>query len=204
MIDILKAISQTSVPNLMIGLGCVLVLLAFVRRIGTQIELPESRQRMAAVAGIAFLLAGIALSVAPQFGPTVAAPPIGRTPPGAATADARADPAEGAARRVERIRFEPGASSRLVAGRLAAAGIVEYRLGAAAGQTMEVDLDSDSSDLLFKVLQPGSATALFVGTNDGAAFRGTLPSGGDYAVEVLRRDGAAGTASYTISFVIID
>jgi hypothetical protein len=204
MIDILKAVSQTSVPNLMIGLGCVLVLLAFVRKIGTQIELPENRQRMAAVAGIAFLLAGIGLSVVPQVGGMIAVPTPGRSPPGAATADARADTPAGPARRVERIRFERGTSSKLVTDRLAAPGIVEYRLGAAAGQTMEVHVSSDNSDLFFKVLQPGSGAALFVGTNDGAAFRGTLPSGGDYAVEVRRRDDAAGTATYTISFVITD
>jgi hypothetical protein len=67
MLDILKALSETSVPNLLMGLGGILLLLAFVQKVGTHIELPEKRQRVAAVVGTFLLLTGISVTLAPHL-----------------------------------------------------------------------------------------------------------------------------------------
>ena len=67
MIEVLKAISETSVPSLLMGLGGVLLLLAFVQKIGTQIELPESRQRVAAIVGALLLALGTGVAVVPHL-----------------------------------------------------------------------------------------------------------------------------------------
>lgn len=68
MLDILKALSETSVPTLLMGLGGILLLLAFVQKIGTQIELPEKRQRAAALTGVVLLGLGVLVTVAPHMG----------------------------------------------------------------------------------------------------------------------------------------
>jgi putative Ca2+/H+ antiporter (TMEM165/GDT1 family) len=63
--SILKAIEtlqRTPVPNLLIILGGVFLLLAFVGRIGATIEMPPSRQKLAGIVGALFLIAGIVVS----------------------------------------------------------------------------------------------------------------------------------------------
>lgn len=67
MLDVLKTLSATSVPNVLMGLGAVLILLAFVEKIGTHIELPAKRQRIAAITGAAFLFLGIGVTLAPHL-----------------------------------------------------------------------------------------------------------------------------------------
>ncbi len=67
MLDVLKTLSGTSVPNVLMGLGAVLVLLAFVEKIGTHIELPAKRQRLAAFVGVLLLTAGIGVTALPHL-----------------------------------------------------------------------------------------------------------------------------------------
>lgn len=67
MLDILKTLSATSVPNVLMGLGAVLILLAFVEKIGTHIELPAKRQTLAAITGVTLLFAGIGVTLAPHL-----------------------------------------------------------------------------------------------------------------------------------------
>ena len=67
MLDLLKALSGTSVPSLLMGLGGILLLLSFVQKIGTHIELPVQRQKLAAITGSVLLCLGIAVTVAPTL-----------------------------------------------------------------------------------------------------------------------------------------
>jgi hypothetical protein len=82
---------------------------------------------------------------------------------------------------------------------------VDYRLGAATGQTMEVTLKSSNRFIYFNVLPPGDETAIFIGSTSGNHFAGTLPTNGDYTVRVYLMRNAARrneTASYSIDFKI--
>lgn len=67
MFEVLKEVGGTSVPNILMGLGGLFLILAFVRRIGTTLELPPERQRSAALTGIVLLLAGIGITVMPHL-----------------------------------------------------------------------------------------------------------------------------------------
>jgi hypothetical protein len=61
----IEALQGTSVPNLLILVGGVFLLLAFVGKIGATIELPQHRQKWAGLIGAAFLTMGIILSSVP-------------------------------------------------------------------------------------------------------------------------------------------
>lgn len=67
MLDVLKTLSATSVPNILMGLGAVLILLAFVEKIGSHIELPARRQKTAAIVGVLLLTLGIAVTAIPHL-----------------------------------------------------------------------------------------------------------------------------------------
>jgi hypothetical protein len=61
----IEALQGTSVPNLLILVGGVFLLLAFVGKIGATIELPQHRQKWAGLIGALFLTTGIILSSVP-------------------------------------------------------------------------------------------------------------------------------------------
>ena len=67
MLDVLKTLSATSVPNVLMGLGAVLILLAFVEKIGSHIELPAKRQKSAAIVGVLLLTLGVAVTAIPHL-----------------------------------------------------------------------------------------------------------------------------------------
>ncbi len=64
-LEILKILQHTKIPNLLVILGFVFLLIAFVGRIGTIIELPRERQKWAGLIGGIFLLFGIGLFALP-------------------------------------------------------------------------------------------------------------------------------------------
>ena len=86
--------------------------------------------------------------------------------------------------RVERIQFKTGADGAAINNRIKGDEIVDYLLGAQAGQTMNVTLQSDNGANYFNVLPPGSQAAIAIGANLGNAWTGTLPVDGDYTVRV--------------------
>jgi hypothetical protein len=98
----------------------------------------------------------------------------------------------------QRVQFARGASSATLKGD----AIHDYVLGANAGQTMHVALQTSSTSAYFNVLPPGSDAALFVGSTSGNQWTGTLPADGEYRVRVYlmrsagRRNAAA---AYTLS-----
>ncbi|MGB9437108.1 MAG: hypothetical protein WCB15_04140, partial [Desulfobacterales bacterium] len=60
--------------------------------------------------------------------------------------------------------------------------IVDYLLGAKAGQTMRVTLKTNNGANYFNLLPPGSIAAIAIGANLGNEWTGTLPVDGDYTV----------------------
>jgi hypothetical protein len=65
-IDLLQALTKTPAPAILTILGALLLVLAFVNKIGNIIDLPKSREKLAAIVGIAFLIIGIGLFLVPS------------------------------------------------------------------------------------------------------------------------------------------
>lgn len=103
---------------------------------------------------------------------------------------------------VKRISFAAGTSSATVKSSISGDKIVDYRLGAKAGQTMSVKLKTGNLSNYFNVLPPGSDAAIAIGANLGNEWTGTLPVDGDYTVRVyLMRNAARRNekANYTLT-----
>jgi hypothetical protein len=100
----------------------------------------------------------------------------------------------------KRVQFAHGSSSATVKGVLKGDEIHDYVIGAKAGQTMNVSLQTSSTSAYFNVLPPGSEAALFIGSTSGNQ-PGTLPADGDYRVRVylMRSARRNETANYTVS-----
>ena len=93
--------------------------------------------------------------------------------------------------RQERVTFAKGASSATIKGQLKGDTTVDYRVRAAAGQTITVALEPSNRSNYFNVLPPGSTdVAMYVGQT-GEGFTGMLPADGDYLVRVYLMRSAA-------------
>jgi len=93
--------------------------------------------------------------------------------------------------RKERVSFEKGASSATLEGKIRGYEIVDYLVGASAGQTIAVSLQGSNGSNYFNVLPPGSTdVAMHVG-QDGQPYTGTLPDDGDWVVRVYLMRNAA-------------
>lgn len=101
------------------------------------------------------------------------------------------------------VHFAKGASSATLKGTLKGYQIVDYKLGARAGQTMSVSLTTTNGAQYFNVLPPGSQdTAIFVGSTSGDEWTGTLEADGSYTVRLYLMRSAARrneSASYTLT-----
>jgi hypothetical protein len=90
------------------------------------------------------------------------------------------------------LRFAKGASSATVKGSLKGDQTIDYKVGARAGQTMNVTLKSSNGSNYFNVLPPGSNdVAVFVGSTDGNQWTGTLAADGTYTIRVYLMRSAA-------------
>lgn len=87
--------------------------------------------------------------------------------------------------REQPVHFHAGASSATLSGRIKGYEAVDYRLGAKAGQTMNVTMQTDSDANYFNVLPPGSDAAIGRGDNTGNAWTGTLPVDGTYTLSLI-------------------
>lgn len=76
-----EALRSTPIPHLLIILGGVFLLLAFVGKIGGTIEMPPTRQKWAGLVGVLFLILGITLSIATPAKPPSPPVPAVTTPP---------------------------------------------------------------------------------------------------------------------------
>jgi hypothetical protein len=104
--------------------------------------------------------------------------------------------------RKERIQFKKGAAAAAIKGRIKGYETVDYLLGANAGQTMQVALQTSNGANYFNVLPPGSDAAIAIGSNLGNKWTGTLPVDGDYTVRVFLMRSAARrneTADFTLT-----
>jgi hypothetical protein len=104
--------------------------------------------------------------------------------------------------RKERVQFKKGAVTASIKSRIKGYETVDYLLGAKAGQTMRVDLQTNNGANYFNVLPPGSDAAIAIGSTLGSTWTGTLPVDGDYTVRVYLMRSAARrneTANYTLS-----
>lgn len=107
----------------------------------------------------------------------------------ALTALASAAPAQDARREV--VHFASGTSSTVLKDKITGYESVEYVLGAAAGQTMAVSMQSDNASAYFNVIPPASDEAMFVGSTSGDTFSATLHANGDYVIQVYLMRNAA-------------
>lgn len=104
----------------------------------------------------------------------------------------------------KRVQFERGASSAVVEDRITGDEVVDYVLGAAAGQVMTVSLATDGAYAYFNILAPGEAdAAFFIGSTSSYQFEGTLPTTGDYTIRVYQmRSAGDRSASYRLEMII--
>jgi hypothetical protein len=99
------------------------------------------------------------------------------------------------------VRFEEGQTRATLKGKLKGDETVDYKVRAAAGQSMVVTFQPGNPSAYFNVLPPGSAEALFVGSISGNRFEGALAAEGDYTIRVYLMRNAARrneSASYTL------
>jgi len=104
---------------------------------------------------------------------------------------------------VKRISFAAGTSSATVKGSITGDKIVDYKLGAKAGQKISVTFQTSSGSNYFNLMAPGETeVAFFNGSNEGNRYEGNLPKTGDYTVRVYLMRSAARRnekANYTLT-----
>lgn len=108
--------------------------------------------------------------------------------------------------RSERVHFNKGANSAVVEASIKGYEIVDYLLGARAGQHMNVSLATRHGATYFNILAPGeNEVAMFIGSINGKQYEGTLPASGDYKVRVYMMRSAARrneVADYRLEMII--
>jgi len=112
--------------------------------------------------------------------------------PATAIAQARAVP----------LQFAKGSSSATVKGQIKGDAMVDYKVRAAAGQTMTVALKGSSAQNYFNVLPPGAKDVAMYVAQDGGGYKGVLPTDGEYTVRVYLMRPAARrkeTSNYTLT-----
>ncbi len=117
---------------------------------------------------------------------------------------AAAEPSAAADRTVT-VKFAPGAISKTVSGTIKGDDGVNYRLGASAGQVMQVLFSPSNRSCYFNVLPPAGSEAVFNGSVSGNEFGSNLTQSGNYTVQVYLMRNAARrneTCKYSITFEI--
>lgn len=108
--------------------------------------------------------------------------------------------------RTERVQFAAGATGTTIEGHISGYEIVDYKLGAQAGQRMVVTMTTDRGANYFNLMAPGETeVAFFNGSMDENSFVGSLPSSGDYTIRVYQMRSAARrneTANYELEIEI--
>lgn len=106
----------------------------------------------------------------------------------------------------ERIQFEPGTTGTAIQGSITGYEIVDYKLGARAGQAMTVTMATDNTANYFNLMAPGETeVAFFNGSVNENSYEGTLPETGDYTIRVYLMRSAARrpeTANFTLTLEI--
>lgn len=107
-----------------------------------------------------------------------------------------ASAATAAARKVP-VQFAKGASSAVLNGSVKGDAMVDYTLGARAGQTLTVSMKAGKSSVFFNINPPGTEVAMFAGERLGNDAKVMLPADGTYVVRVFvnRADARRGGGS---------
>ena len=107
--------------------------------------------------------------------------------------------------RTERVQFERGTNGVTINGRIEGYEGVNYLLGAKAGQSMVVIMNTDNGANYFNIYapgkKPGTDQGMFIGSTQGNRYEGELPADGDYLVQVFLMRSAARrneVANYTV------
>ena len=99
----------------------------------------------------------------------------------------------------KRIRFQPGATTAIEQGSLAAGGMAHYVLAAMAGQIMSVNISSSQGNMILAIW--GVDGTVLISDHAGATdWSGPLPSTQDYYINVQSVGSA--TANYTLEVTI--
>lgn len=107
--------------------------------------------------------------------------------------------------RRETVRFAAGTSGTTINSKVKGYDSVQYSLGVRAGQKMSVQLDSSNASLYFNITAPGASEALYIGSIDGNATTVTIPSSGNYVIDVYLMRNAARrgeTATYALTLYV--
>jgi hypothetical protein len=86
-------------------------------------------------------------------------------------------------------------------GKLKGDETVDYKVRAAAGQSMAIVFKPGNPSAHFNVLPPGSDSAIFIGSTSGNRYEGVLPADGTYTIRVYLMRSAARrneSASYAL------
>lgn len=115
--------------------------------------------------------------------------------------------ADAGAVRVEPIRFTTNADSVQRKQSIKGDQTAEYKLNAKAGQILTVDFKPSNTSAYFNIAAKGADYALFNGSIMGNHFLGTLPSDGEYTVQVYLMRNAARrneVANYDLSLRLVN
>ena len=82
------------------------------------------------------------------------------------------------------VRFPLGKTAATLTGTIKSEQIIDYALNAAAGQQVNVTLDSRPAGARFDVLPPTSDQVLFDGSLSGNTWTGAIARGGEYTLRV--------------------
>ena len=95
----------------------------------------------------------------------------------------------------EHVQFAHGKTGATISGAIKGYATMHYFVGATAGQTMTVNLQSKSTSTYFNIFAPGKIPgqdeAMFIGDTGGSSFVGVLPATGDYVIQVYLYRNAA-------------
>ena len=104
------------------------------------------------------------------------------------------------------VHFAKGTTGSTIKGHVKGYDIVNYKLGAKAGQSMHVSLRSKKA--FMNIFEPGKGAgdgAMFGGSTEGGKYRGVQPESGTYTIQVflMRNEARRGTnAPYTLEIGI--
>ncbi len=108
------------------------------------------------------------------------------------------------------MQFQSGTSGTTIQGKIKGEQTVHYLIRANAGQTMAVSLNSDNGSNYFNIFAPGKIpgkdAAMAIGEQNDNVFEGTLPSTGDYLIQVFLYRNAARdneVANYRLKITVV-
>lgn len=108
--------------------------------------------------------------------------------------------------RTERVQIDADLKSRVLAGSITGYELVDYVLGVAEGQALNVRMTTSNAANYFNILAPGEDhVAMFRGPSGDNHHTGIAPVSGDYTIRVYQMQRAArrnASANYRLEIII--